>query len=138
MNNAEENCDYTSANEFHYWSMEAMRKEGWSRLGLIATLYWVLSGYGERPRRAFGVLVVMWLAFTALYLLTSSSPFASFSLSDLEYLPMGIVRDVGYILVSVALYLGVGLSTLQLLPPWWDFWWLLSKVGSAAVYSLGP
>jgi hypothetical protein len=68
MNNAEENRDYPTANELHYWSMEAQRKEGWSRLGLIATLYWVLSGYGERPLRAFGVLVGIWLTFAALYL----------------------------------------------------------------------
>ena len=69
MNNAEENRDFPTANEFHYWSMEAQRKEGWRRLGFIAALYWALSGYGERPRRAFWVLVAIWLTFAALYLL---------------------------------------------------------------------
>jgi hypothetical protein len=29
MNNAEENRDYATANEFHYWSMDLLRKEGW-------------------------------------------------------------------------------------------------------------
>jgi uncharacterized protein YjbI with pentapeptide repeats len=83
MNNAEGNRDYPLANEFHYWSMEAIRKEGLSRLGLIAALYWALSGYGERPRRAFAVLVGMWLAFAALYLLVAdTAPFWVFSASD--------------------------------------------------------
>jgi hypothetical protein len=68
MDNAEENRDYATANEFHYWSMELLRKEGWSRLGLIGTLYWALSGYGERPRRAFCVLVGMWILFAILYM----------------------------------------------------------------------
>ena len=79
----------------------------------------------------------MWLAFTALYLLVPSSQFVSLSLSDLEHLPVRIVRDVGYIVVSIAFYIGLGSSTLGLLPPWWDVWWLLGNVGSAAVYSLG-
>lgn len=71
MSNAEENRDYPTANELHYWSMEAQRKESWSRLGLIATLYWALSGYGERPRRAFLVLVGMWVLFAILYMACS-------------------------------------------------------------------
>jgi hypothetical protein len=83
MNNAEDNRDYPTANVFHYWSMEAQRKEGWSRLGLIATLYWALSGYGDRYLRAFGVLVGLWLTFAALYLLLAdSAPFWVFSASD--------------------------------------------------------
>ncbi len=72
MNNAEENRDYQTANELHYWSMEAQRREGWHRLGLIATLYWALSGYGERPRRAFGVAVGLWILFAILYLIVGS------------------------------------------------------------------
>jgi len=83
MNNAEENREYPTANEFHYWSMEAQRKEGWSRIGFVATLYWALSGYGERPRRAFWVLVGIWLVFAALYLLLAdTAPFWVFSASD--------------------------------------------------------
>ena len=72
MNNAEENRDYQTANELHYWSMEAQRKEGWRRLGLIATLYWALSGYGERPLRAFFVAVGIWISFAILYLIVGS------------------------------------------------------------------
>jgi uncharacterized protein YjbI with pentapeptide repeats len=82
--NAEENREYPLANEFHYWSLEALRKEGWRSLGLIGTLYWALNGYGVRPVRAFCALVAMWLTFAALYFfLVESSPFWVFSASDI-------------------------------------------------------
>ena len=74
--NAEDNHEYPLANEFHYWSMDALRKEGWTRLGLIGTLYWALSGYGVRAARAFLVLVGLWFLFTTLYVLVHSSPFS--------------------------------------------------------------
>jgi uncharacterized protein YjbI with pentapeptide repeats len=73
MDNAEENRDYATANEFHYWSMELLRKVGWRELGLIGTLYWALSGYGERPRRAFLVLVGMGTLFAILYVMVAGS-----------------------------------------------------------------
>lgn len=65
--NYEDNREYPIANEFHYWSMDALRMEGWQRFGLIRTLYWAMSGYSERPGRAFGVLVLVWTTFTILY-----------------------------------------------------------------------
>jgi uncharacterized protein YjbI with pentapeptide repeats len=109
--NAEENRDYPTANEFHYWSMDVLREErldyligirrlrknwrrvkrrcglptalrwAWrvisrrrlrrprSRFGLINTLYWALSGYGVRPRRALLVLMGMGVVFAVLYML---------------------------------------------------------------------
>jgi uncharacterized protein YjbI with pentapeptide repeats len=73
MDNAEENRDYSTANEFHYWSMELLRKESWRRLGLVGTLYWLLSGYGERPRRAFLVLAGMGTLFAIFYALVAGS-----------------------------------------------------------------
>ncbi len=69
MNNAEENRDYPTANTFHYWSMEAQRKEGLTRLGLIATLYWVLNGYGEKSLCALSVLLGMSALFAILYMM---------------------------------------------------------------------
>jgi uncharacterized protein YjbI with pentapeptide repeats len=81
--NAEENREYPLANEFHYWSMNALRKLGWSSLGLVGTLYWALSGYGVRAARAFWVLVVIWLVFAAFYLVLKSSPFWVFAASDI-------------------------------------------------------
>jgi uncharacterized protein YjbI with pentapeptide repeats len=76
--NAEENREYPLANEFHYWSMDALRKEGSSRLGLIGTLYWALSGYGVRAARAFWMLVGIWAVFTTLYVLVNPSEFGVF------------------------------------------------------------
>jgi uncharacterized protein YjbI with pentapeptide repeats len=73
MDNAEENRDYATANELHYWSMELLRKEGWRELGLIGTLYWALSGYGERPRRAFLVLAGMWALFAFFYAMVAGA-----------------------------------------------------------------
>jgi hypothetical protein len=85
MNNAEENRDYATANEFHYWSMVLARKEamvlarkrrfreGLRRFSLIDALYGALSGYGERPRRAFLVLVGMWTLFAILYVMVAGS-----------------------------------------------------------------
>jgi uncharacterized protein YjbI with pentapeptide repeats len=85
MNNAEENRDYATANEFHYWSMVLARKEamvlareksfreGLRRFGLIDALYGALSGYGERPRRAFLVLLGMGTLFAILYVMVAGS-----------------------------------------------------------------
>jgi uncharacterized protein YjbI with pentapeptide repeats len=73
MNNAEENRDYSTANQFHYWSMELLRKESLRRLGLVGTFYWLLSGYGERPRRAFLVLVGMGTLFAIFYVMVAGS-----------------------------------------------------------------
>ena len=80
--NAEENHEYPLANEFHYWSRNALRKQGWTRLGLIGTLYWALSGYGVRAARAFGWLVVIWVGFALLYMLMGSKELHVFSASE--------------------------------------------------------
>jgi uncharacterized protein YjbI with pentapeptide repeats len=103
--NAEENREYPLANEFHYWSMDAVRKGSWDHFkglnlrgllkketwqdvrehfGLITTLYWALCGYGVRAARAFWILFAIWLMFAALYfLLIKSSPFWVFSAPDI-------------------------------------------------------
>jgi uncharacterized protein YjbI with pentapeptide repeats len=65
--NYEEKRDYPSANEFHYWSMDALRRESWKQFGPIRIAYWAMSGYGERVGRAFWVLVFVWAMFTGLY-----------------------------------------------------------------------
>ena len=76
--NAEENRDYLLANEFHYWSLDSLRKGNWQRFGLIRTLYWALSGYGVRARRAFLVLLAIWAAFAILYGLVDPPEFEKF------------------------------------------------------------
>jgi uncharacterized protein YjbI with pentapeptide repeats len=93
--NAEENRSYPLANDFYYWSMEALRKAGWRRLGLIRIMYWVLSGYGVRPGHAFGVLVVIWVVFAALYILVPSSEFYILSPSNSGQ----VISDVGQAMV---------------------------------------
>jgi hypothetical protein len=80
--NAEENRNYPLANEFYYWSMDALRKENWRQFGLIRTMYWALSGYGVRAPRAFSVLLGRWAVFVLLYMLVPSSPFSGCSVSD--------------------------------------------------------
>jgi hypothetical protein len=97
--NAEDNREYSLANEFHYWSMDADRKREWRffkdktwrdllkreywpdiarHFGLITTLYWALSGYGVRAARAFWMLAAIWAAFTILYVLVDPSEFKDF------------------------------------------------------------
>jgi hypothetical protein len=97
--NAEDNREYTLANGFHYWSMDAVRKGSWKyfkdlslkgllkketwhdigeRFGLITTLYWLLNGYGVRAARAFLVLMGMWAIFTTFYILVDPSEFKDF------------------------------------------------------------
>ena len=65
---AEEDREYPRANEFHYWSMDALRKKGGRSLGFIGFFYWALSGYGVRAARALSVLVAMCAAFALLYM----------------------------------------------------------------------
>ena len=85
--NAEENREYPLANEFYYWSMNSLRKQGWRSLGAIGTLYWALSGYGVRATRAFLVLVGICAAFAALYL--------GFGPPKLEDLGQALVYSLG-------------------------------------------
>jgi uncharacterized protein YjbI with pentapeptide repeats len=76
--NAEDNRDYLTANEFHYLSMEAVRKQGWSRSWPITFLYWVMSGYGVRAARAFFVLLGICVAFAAFYTLLGPTELDNF------------------------------------------------------------
>ena len=85
--NAEENREYPLANEFYYWSMNSLRKQGWRSLGAIGTLYWALSGYGVRATRAFLVLVGICAAFAALYMI--------FGPPKLEDLGQALVYSLG-------------------------------------------
>jgi uncharacterized protein YjbI with pentapeptide repeats len=69
--NAEDNRDYPTANEFHYWSMDALRQgKPVSALAAWRLIwwYWILSGYGERQIRALGWLTAILVGFAALYM----------------------------------------------------------------------
>ena len=67
--NAEENNRYRQAADLRYLAMEVARSMRWRRIDVfnLSWWYWLLSGYGERVRRAFAVLVFIWLAFAAIY-----------------------------------------------------------------------
>jgi hypothetical protein len=96
--NAEENREYPLANEFHYWSMDALRKQGWRSLGLIGSLYWALSGYGVRARRALAVLLAIVVVFAVLYMLLGPNALQVSSASNpvqaLEYAGQAVVYSL--------------------------------------------
>ena len=61
--NFEEKRDWNTAGDFHYGEMECRRKmkEGWlwRNISSLEAVYFWSSGYGERPKRAFVVLVLL-------------------------------------------------------------------------------
>lgn len=68
--NYEENRDYEQSSYFRYMAMEARRLEYRNSIWKFFNLYWVYkltSGYGERWKRALGLLVGLLLAFGILY-----------------------------------------------------------------------
>jgi uncharacterized protein YjbI with pentapeptide repeats len=67
--NAEENNRYRQAADLRYLAMEVARRMRWRRVDVLnfAFWYWILSGYGEKVRRAFAALVIVWLAFAIAY-----------------------------------------------------------------------
>jgi hypothetical protein len=72
--NAEQDNLYSDANNFSYWSMQAFRKSSWlSYLNPITFLHWALSGYGNRPLRAFCALLLIYLTFALVFLCTGSA-----------------------------------------------------------------
>jgi uncharacterized protein YjbI with pentapeptide repeats len=67
--NAEENNRYGQAADLRYLAMEVARSMRWRKFDWLnlAWWYWLLSGYGEKVRRAFAVLILIWLMFAATY-----------------------------------------------------------------------
>lgn len=67
---AERQGDRRAVAEFHYGEREMerlalprQRRRFWS----LSALYWLLAGYGERPERPAGWLVLLWLLFGIVY-----------------------------------------------------------------------
>jgi len=59
--------DYKRVGDFHYGEMEMHRKESqWRRWLSWYSIYYALSGYGERPLRAISWLAVFLAVFTGL------------------------------------------------------------------------
>jgi uncharacterized protein YjbI with pentapeptide repeats len=68
--NYEDHRDYGRAGDFHYGEKEMQRLNPGSPLGLkfILTLYWALSGYGERYLRPLCWVIALLVGCTILYL----------------------------------------------------------------------
>jgi uncharacterized protein YjbI with pentapeptide repeats len=62
--------DYKTSGDFHYGEMEMYRRASkWRCFPLYwNNLYWLCSGYGERPLRSFLTLVGLILAFSGFFL----------------------------------------------------------------------
>lgn len=67
--NEEENNRYEQASDLRYLAMEVARSRRWRRCDWLrlSWWYWLLSGYGERVRRAFGVRLCIWFLFALIY-----------------------------------------------------------------------
>jgi uncharacterized protein YjbI with pentapeptide repeats len=126
--NAEQNRDYPLANEFYFWSMEALRRESWNplkSLGLIRTLYWALSGYGVRPGNASLMLIVIWAVFAVFYMMAGpKNELLVFSGSEVWHFAK-------YLLTSSPYYSGLRAPSLSEIEHFW------ADVRPALVYSLG-
>jgi hypothetical protein len=129
--NAEDNREYLLANEFHYWSMDALRKESWEyltrlrknwlrvkrRCGLVTTLRWAWRVINRRrlsrPRSRFGIVTTLYWALSG-YGVRAARAF---------WVLVGIwaAFTILYILVPASPFSGFSIS---------DF-------GDAIVYSLG-
>jgi uncharacterized protein YjbI with pentapeptide repeats len=68
--NYERNNDYKSSGDFHYGELEMHRRASTWRLFPLYwyNLYWLSSGYGERPLRAVLTLLGLLLAFSGFLL----------------------------------------------------------------------
>jgi uncharacterized protein YjbI with pentapeptide repeats len=69
IQNYERQGDFKRVGDFHYGEMDMHRKASfWRRRIPISwyNLYWFLSGYGERPFRAFGLLIFFLAVLTGL------------------------------------------------------------------------
>ncbi len=66
--NYEKARDYKKMGDFHYGEMEMHRRASkWRWFPFYwYNLYWALSGYGERPSRAFGLLIFFLAVLTGL------------------------------------------------------------------------
>lgn len=74
--NYEDRRDYERAGDFHYGEKEMRRRNPTTRgaLRVFLTLYWVLSGYGERYVRPLIWAVLLFFVSTILYLVLGLSP----------------------------------------------------------------
>ncbi len=85
--NFEDKKDWNTAGDFHYGEMECRRNmKGWwgRKLLSLEAAYFHLSGYGERPKKAFFWLMVIILSFALCYMPPAKSSFPSSDLIKAE------------------------------------------------------
>ncbi|MDO8127819.1 MAG: hypothetical protein Q6359_11420, partial [Candidatus Brocadiales bacterium] len=135
--NFEDKRDWNTAGDFHYGEMECGRKmkEGWLRrniLSLEAVYYW-LSGYGERPLRAF--VALMLLVFLLFPVILSMDvfvpPFLSYLFNDQPFCLWNWLKDLSNSLMhslEVATFTRVTRIGEVIKPDTsWDKWVLVSE-----------
>jgi hypothetical protein len=66
----EDRKNYPEAGDFYYGEMDQKRKRSLRRkyLPSLITIYWLCSGYGQRPVRAGVVLILLLVGFTGILL----------------------------------------------------------------------
>jgi hypothetical protein len=140
--NAEENHEYPLANEFHYWSMDALRKKSWDHLLWIRE--WI-SKSGLRVARRCSLATTLRLVWSRIRRRRQSRLRSRFGLINTLYWALSgygvrAGRALG-VLVTIAvvfavLYMLVGNSSLRVLPIV-GIWQALADAGQALMYSLG-
>ena len=88
--NFEESRNFSEAGDFYYGEMECRRKAlGWKRfLPNLTTLYWLSTGYGERPLRAGLILTLVTTAWILLLMFGGLQPGQSGNgYGNIHYLP---------------------------------------------------
>ena len=105
--NYEDQRDYERAGDFHYGEKEMRRQNKKTPFGLkfLLTLYWVISGYGERCIRPLICAAILLVASTFGYLALGIAPSQTAA-------PLTLTSPADWL--RVALY---GLQTMTLLKP---------------------
>jgi hypothetical protein len=78
---SQEAGDHAHAGDFHFGELE-MRRHAWGALGslfCLEFLYWLLSGYSTRPRRAFVAFGLLTVTAACLYWAVGQSGVSTFS-----------------------------------------------------------
>jgi uncharacterized protein YjbI with pentapeptide repeats len=131
--NAEENRDYPTANEFHYWAMDALRKRRWSHLRRLKERLTRIRQKWPRVQSRCGTIMTLRLAWRVISGKRLSGPTKHFGLIATFYWAMSGygVRAArafwvlaGICVAFAVFYMLLGPTELQ------NFW-------TALVYSMG-
>lgn len=98
--NFEEKKDWNKAGDFHFGEMECRRQKmnSWWKRNILSleALYFGLSGYGERPWRAFRILLeFVLILFPLLYILSEGKTITEYFTSLLDSLKVATLMRLG-------------------------------------------